>query len=187
MHEYSRKGFVDGIVCRLPTVAVRPGAPNAAASSFVSGIIREPLAGIDTVCPVPLDTRLWIASPAAGHRQSRACGARPTSDLEGSPDRELSRFVRHAGGDAGQPRAAGRRRGPGACSLSSSIDASCRSSAPGRARSMSAGRCAWASAPIATSMPSFASSWPSAFTNGDREQATRRDAWNRWNNAPSRK
>jgi nucleoside-diphosphate-sugar epimerase len=63
VNEYSRKGFVDGIVCRLPTVAVRPGAPNAAASSFVSGIIREPLAGIDTVCPVPLDTRLWISSP----------------------------------------------------------------------------------------------------------------------------
>jgi nucleoside-diphosphate-sugar epimerase len=63
VHEYSRKGFVDGIVCRLPTVAVRPGTANAAASSFVSGIIREPLAGINTVCPVPLDTRLWISSP----------------------------------------------------------------------------------------------------------------------------
>ena len=76
VHEYSRKRFVDGVVCRLPTVAVRPGSPNAAASSFVSGIIREPLAGIDTVCPVPLDTRLWIASPERGDRQSRACGAR---------------------------------------------------------------------------------------------------------------
>jgi nucleoside-diphosphate-sugar epimerase len=65
VHEYSRKRFVDGVVCRLPTVAVRPGAPNAAASSFVSSIIREPLAGIDTVCPVPLDTPLWIASPEA--------------------------------------------------------------------------------------------------------------------------
>jgi nucleoside-diphosphate-sugar epimerase len=63
VHEYSRKGFIDAIACRLPTVTVRPGRPNAAASSFVSGIIREPLAGIDTVCPVPLDTRLWIASP----------------------------------------------------------------------------------------------------------------------------
>jgi nucleoside-diphosphate-sugar epimerase len=63
VQEYSRRRFVDGIVCRLPTVAVRPGPANAAASSFVSGIIREPLAGIDTVCPVPLDTRLWITSP----------------------------------------------------------------------------------------------------------------------------
>ncbi|WP_116134360.1 D-erythronate dehydrogenase [Tropicimonas sp. IMCC34043] len=61
--EYSRKGFVDGIVCRLPTIAVRPGKPNSAASSFVSGIIREPLNGEDSACPVPLDTRLWISSP----------------------------------------------------------------------------------------------------------------------------
>ena len=44
-------------------MTVRPGAPNSALSSFVSGIIREPLAGIDAVCPVPLDTRLWISSP----------------------------------------------------------------------------------------------------------------------------
>jgi nucleoside-diphosphate-sugar epimerase len=61
--EYSRRGFVDGIVLRLATITVRPGAPNSALSSFVSGIIREPLAGVDTVCPVPLDTRIWISSP----------------------------------------------------------------------------------------------------------------------------
>jgi nucleoside-diphosphate-sugar epimerase len=61
--EYSRRGFIDGIIGRLPTVAVRPGRPNSAMSSFVSGIIREPLAGIDCVCPVPLDTRVWISSP----------------------------------------------------------------------------------------------------------------------------
>jgi nucleoside-diphosphate-sugar epimerase len=63
--EYSRRGFIDGIICRLATVTVRPGAPNSALSSFVSGIIREPLAGIDAVCPVPLETRLWISSPGA--------------------------------------------------------------------------------------------------------------------------
>ena len=61
--DYSRRGFVDGIACRLPTIAVRPGKPNSALSSFVSGIIREPLAGIDAVCPVPLSTRMWISSP----------------------------------------------------------------------------------------------------------------------------
>ena len=61
--EYSRRGFVDGIAVRLATVTVRPGAPNSALSSFVSGIIREPLAGVDAVCPVPLDTRIWISSP----------------------------------------------------------------------------------------------------------------------------
>jgi D-erythronate 2-dehydrogenase len=63
VREYSRRGFVDGIACRLATVAVRSGRPNAALSSFVSGIIREPLAGLESVCPVPLDTRLWISSP----------------------------------------------------------------------------------------------------------------------------
>jgi len=62
--EYARRGFVDGIACRVPTVAIRPGKPNSALSSFVSGIIREPLAGIDAVCPVPLDTRVWITSPS---------------------------------------------------------------------------------------------------------------------------
>ena len=61
--EYTRRGFIDGVICRLATVTVRPGAPNSALSSFVSGIIREPLAGIEAVCPVPLDTRLWISSP----------------------------------------------------------------------------------------------------------------------------
>ena len=61
--DYSRRGFIDGISCRLPTVAIRPGRPNSALSSFVSGIIREPLAGIEAVCPVPLHMRLWITSP----------------------------------------------------------------------------------------------------------------------------
>lgn len=62
--DYSRRGYIDGISCRLPTVAIRPGKPNSALSSFVSGIVREPLAGVESVCPVPLDTRLWITSPA---------------------------------------------------------------------------------------------------------------------------
>ena len=62
--EYSRRGFIDGVVCRLPTISVRPGKPNSAASSFVSGIIREPISGVESVCPVPIDTRLWISSPA---------------------------------------------------------------------------------------------------------------------------
>ena len=61
--DYSRKGFVDGRVLRLPTISVRPGRPNQAASSFASGIIREPLNGEEAICPVPLDTRLWLLSP----------------------------------------------------------------------------------------------------------------------------
>jgi nucleoside-diphosphate-sugar epimerase len=62
--EYSRKGFVDGRVLRLPTISVRPGKPNRAASSFVSGIIREPLNGERAVCPVGLNVLLWLSSPA---------------------------------------------------------------------------------------------------------------------------
>ncbi len=61
--DYTRRGFVDGRVLRLPTISVRPGRPNAAASSFASGIIREPLNGEPAVCPVGEDTRLWLLSP----------------------------------------------------------------------------------------------------------------------------
>ena len=61
--DYSRKGFVDGRSLRLPTIVVRPGAPNKAASTFASSIIREPLAGRETVCPVPPDTGIHILSP----------------------------------------------------------------------------------------------------------------------------
>jgi nucleoside-diphosphate-sugar epimerase len=63
--DMSRKGFIDGRSLRLPTIVVRPGAPNKAASSFASGIIREPLAGIDSICPVAPGTRMWIQSPRA--------------------------------------------------------------------------------------------------------------------------
>ena len=61
--DYARRGVIDGRSLRLPTIVVRPGKPNAAASSFASGIIREPLAGVDADCPVDGDTALWIASP----------------------------------------------------------------------------------------------------------------------------
>ncbi len=61
--DYTRKGFVRGRSVRLMTVAVRPGRPNAAASSFMSGIIREPLAGERAVCPVPPDTPIALSSP----------------------------------------------------------------------------------------------------------------------------
>ena len=62
--DYTRKGYVRGRAMRLMTVAVRPGRPNAAASGFVSGIIREPLAGQRATCPVPPDTEVALASPA---------------------------------------------------------------------------------------------------------------------------
>ena len=63
--DYSRRGFFDGIGIRLPTVSVRPGAPNAAASSFFSGIIREPLKGVEARLPVDRDVRHPHASPRA--------------------------------------------------------------------------------------------------------------------------
>ncbi|OHW40265.1 D-erythronate dehydrogenase [Pseudomonas sp. 06C 126] len=66
--DYSRRAFVDGRSLRMPTIVVRPGKPNLAASSFASGIIREPLSGQTSVCPVPLDTRLWLMSPAQAIR-----------------------------------------------------------------------------------------------------------------------
>jgi nucleoside-diphosphate-sugar epimerase len=61
--DYARKGFVDGRVLRLPTVAVRPGKPNKAASTFFSSIIRDPLAGLPAVCPVRPDTKVYLTSP----------------------------------------------------------------------------------------------------------------------------
>jgi D-erythronate 2-dehydrogenase len=61
--DYTRKGFVRGRSVRLMTVVVRPGKPNAAASGFLSGIIREPLAGQPAVCPVPPDTPIALSSP----------------------------------------------------------------------------------------------------------------------------
>jgi len=61
----TRKGFIDGRAVRLPTIVVRPGKPNAAASSFASGIIREPLAGADAVCPVDPRASMWLMSPRA--------------------------------------------------------------------------------------------------------------------------
>ncbi len=65
VYDMTRKGFVDGRSLRLPTVTVRPGKPNQAASSFASGIIREPLSGVDAICPVDRKTRMWVISPRA--------------------------------------------------------------------------------------------------------------------------
>jgi nucleoside-diphosphate-sugar epimerase len=63
VHDMTRKGFLDGRSLRLPTVTVRPGRPNQAASSFASGIVREPLAGEEAICPVAPTTRMWVTSP----------------------------------------------------------------------------------------------------------------------------
>lgn len=70
VNEYTRRGFLDGRIARLPTIVIRPGAPSAASSSFISGILREPLRGLPSVCPIgdslaspALDSlRIWVAS-----------------------------------------------------------------------------------------------------------------------------
>ena len=63
LNDYSRRGFVDGRALRLPTVVVRPGKANAAASSFASAVIREPLEGRAYTCPVAEETGVWLLSP----------------------------------------------------------------------------------------------------------------------------
>ena len=65
VYDMTRKGFIDGRSLRLPTVTVRPGKPNKAASSFASGVIREPCNGIDAICPVGPKTQMWVISPRA--------------------------------------------------------------------------------------------------------------------------
>lgn len=81
--DFSRRGFVDGRILRLPTVAVRPGRPNLAASSFVSSIIREPLNGETAICPVDPALRLWISSPPTTIANFLRALALPADALKG--------------------------------------------------------------------------------------------------------
>jgi nucleoside-diphosphate-sugar epimerase len=81
VNDYSRRGFIDGRSLRLPTIVVRPGRPNAAASGFASGIIREPLNGEDAVCPVDADARIVVASPATAVESFIAAHELPAAAL----------------------------------------------------------------------------------------------------------
>jgi D-erythronate 2-dehydrogenase len=89
--DYSRRGFFEGVGIRLPTICIRPGKPNRAASSFFSGILREPLSGQEAVLPVSDDVRHWHASPRAAvgfltHAATmdlRPLGARRTLTMPG--------------------------------------------------------------------------------------------------------
>jgi nucleoside-diphosphate-sugar epimerase len=63
VNDYTRKNLVDGRVLRLPTICVRPGRPNQAASSFVSSIIREPINGEPAICPVSPELKVLVSSP----------------------------------------------------------------------------------------------------------------------------
>jgi D-erythronate 2-dehydrogenase len=89
--DYSRRGFFEGVGLRLPTVTVRPGLPNRAASGFFSGIIREPLAGREAILPVAETVRHWHASPRsainflihAAELDAAALGARRSLTMPG--------------------------------------------------------------------------------------------------------
>ncbi len=81
--DFSRKGFVDGISIRLPTICVRPGKPNKAASGFFSGIIREPLNGKEAILPVSTSVRHWHASPRAAVGFLRHSASLDLDRLEG--------------------------------------------------------------------------------------------------------
>ena len=88
--DWTRKGMADGRSLRLPTIVVRPGKPNLAASSFASGIIREPLNGVESQCPVPDATGVWILSPkrvveAFLHAHDLPASAWPTSRVVNLP------------------------------------------------------------------------------------------------------
>jgi nucleoside-diphosphate-sugar epimerase len=114
VNDCSRKGFVDGRALRLPTVVVRPGRPNRAASTFASSIIREPLTGKDAICPVSPDLVMALASPrrvvAALHLAHElpgdAFGVNRSLQLPGYSVAvgEMAAAVRRAGGAAAHAR-----------------------------------------------------------------------------------
>jgi len=106
--DYARKGFVRGRNVRLMTVSVRPGRPNGAASSFLSGMIREPLAGVRAVCPVPPETPVALSSPGrtidglirAAAASDREWGARTAINLPAlkTTPREMAQALERAAG-----------------------------------------------------------------------------------------
>jgi len=110
VYDMTRKGFIDGRSLRLPTVTVRPGKPNKAASSFASGIIREPLSGVDAICPVARTTRMWVTSPRTvianiimGHEAPAAAFAHTRSvNVPGMlvPVEDMVTALRRVAGDA---------------------------------------------------------------------------------------
>jgi D-erythronate 2-dehydrogenase len=114
VNDYTRKGFIDGRVLRLPTVVVRPGMPNRAASTFASSMIREPLTERDAVCPVAPDLVMALASPrrvVAALRHAldlpgEAFGENRSLQLPGFSVSigEMAEAVRRAGGDAAYAR-----------------------------------------------------------------------------------
>jgi nucleoside-diphosphate-sugar epimerase len=108
--DYTRRGFVDGVGIRLPTICIRPGLPNQAASGFFSSILREPLVGKEAVLPVPDTVRHWHASPRsavefcvrAATIDTKLIGVRRTLSMPGlsATVGEQIEALRRAAGDA---------------------------------------------------------------------------------------
>ncbi|MCP1677268.1 nucleoside-diphosphate-sugar epimerase [Natronocella acetinitrilica] len=108
--DYSRRGFVDGRALRLPTIAVRPGRPNKAASTFASSIIREPLQGEEAVLPVPEELAMFVLSPRQAIQALVHAAGIPAADFGGSRSvmlpgirvtvGEMISALRRVGGDA---------------------------------------------------------------------------------------
>lgn len=121
LNDYSRRGIFDGVGIRLPTIVVRPGKPNKAASGFFSGIIREPLAGVEAVLPVDDDVRHWVASPAsatgfllhAATMDTEALGARRCLTMPGLSV-TIGEMIAALGEVAGEERVALIKREPDA-------------------------------------------------------------------------
>lgn len=111
INDYTRKGYIDGRAVRLPTIVVRPGKPNRAASGFMSNILREPLNGESAVCPVAPEAQMWILSPQravdalihAMELPAGAWGGNRTLNVPGitvSVEEALTALARIAGADA---------------------------------------------------------------------------------------
>lgn len=110
LNDYSRRGFFDGIGIRFPTICIRPGAPNKAASGFFSGILREPLNGLQAILPVDDNVRHWFASPrsAVGYIEHAASinthslGAQRNMTMPGvsATVGEQIEALRHVAGDS---------------------------------------------------------------------------------------
>ena len=134
VNDYTRKGFVDGRALRLPTVVVRPGLPNRAASTFASSIIREPLAGKEAICPVSPDLVMALASPrrvvAALHHAHELPGEAFGANRSLAIARLFGRGRRHGRGGAPRRRRGSTRANP----LAARSAKSRRSSPAGRRR-----------------------------------------------------
>ena len=112
--DYSRRGFMDGIGIRLPTICIRPGLPNKAASGFFSNILREPLAGKEAVLPVSEDVRHWHASPRSAVGFLLHAATMDSADRRRAPQPHHARPVGHRRRADRGAEAGGGRQGGGA-------------------------------------------------------------------------